>query len=402
MAAELFLRAKAIVLIAMLAGAEVSQAQHKVHTSNGDYAGGAGASSNGVRDFDLEEAMKTVSRTFPQLRELFTKPSGDPMLEHLSFPEQAQAFAMQMEAMSADPKFQDHVKLIAEQLEAVMADPNVQEQFRSLAQGFAKQAEAMSVDPKFQDHVKLITEQLEAIKAPSDVQEQFRALAQAFEKNAKVMSADPKFQDQAKLVAEQMEAVMADSDVQSQARALARQAEVLTEDPGFQEQVKSLGRTMGEFMQLVERLEAVTTGADSATQNEQRRRIARQLEEMIADGHAQGQTMLTHPALQGLVRQIEAMVANTRLQEHAERLAETLGATRLRDEPADGWATREEDILNNLERLRHEAAAPSAKAGKMADKAVHGAQSSMDALIDKLVSKKADDLLDRSDRKSVV
>eukprot|EP00747_Dinoflagellata_sp_TGD_P221694 gnl/TRDRNA2_/TRDRNA2_93483_c0_seq3.p1 gnl/TRDRNA2_/TRDRNA2_93483_c0~~gnl/TRDRNA2_/TRDRNA2_93483_c0_seq3.p1 ORF type:complete len:492 (+),score=96.34 gnl/TRDRNA2_/TRDRNA2_93483_c0_seq3:111-1586(+) len=186
MAAEILRKMKAILLIAMLATAEVRKVQEDILIN--------------MRQTQQAEAMSPC----------------------LNFQQQLEMVAKHMEAMMANSNFQRQTKQAAEQLKIAMTDPNVQQQVKHLTE----QIEVMMSDPSFQEQAKHLSEQLEATMGKPR-EEQVKQVVELME----AATANPRFEQQAKRVANQIEAIVASGlfsqTLREQAKSIAEHMETM-------------------------------------------------------------------------------------------------------------------------------------------------------------------------------
>jgi cellular nucleic acid-binding protein len=79
-----------------------------------------------------------------------------------NFQQQTQQFAQQLEQVLADPSFQQEAERLASQIKQQMADPK----FQKKAKQFAKQLEEMLADPSFQQEAERMANQIRASMSP--------------------------------------------------------------------------------------------------------------------------------------------------------------------------------------------------------------------------------------------
>jgi uncharacterized membrane protein YphA (DoxX/SURF4 family) len=189
---------KAMLLMAMLASAEVQQ--HYQGTHFGD-------ATEQVDVSNVERVAKELELMTAEPQ--FQEQKMDAMLTDPLIQGQAKRVAGQIEALMALPKAQEQVKRVAKQLEAFMAAPSVQEQVRV----FLKKVEAMRPETNLTGPATFLDETMKALEADLHVQEQAKHVA----RQLKLLLADPSFQKQGKHIAEQFEELVTDRNLQEQA-----------------------------------------------------------------------------------------------------------------------------------------------------------------------------------------
>jgi len=170
MSAEACHKIKALLLIAVLAGAEV----HHLQSAN------------------------LIAQQMLPLQSLFTNPS---------IQEQVATVPNHMDTMMANTKLQEEAADFAKQMNAIMGDPNFQQQ----ANYIAKQLKEMTVDQN-----KQIPEQIDQMLTIPSSWEQVAD-------QVEVLLMNPHLQPQARQAAEHMETIMENPDFQAQTNRLARQ-----------------------------------------------------------------------------------------------------------------------------------------------------------------------------------
>lgn len=175
---------KAVLCIAMLAGAEAHYIQQEGRSTSS--SSGAGTSTP-MHDLDFKTMMANLNIQ-EQAKRIGTF-LGDSNSESLK---QATRLAEHMQAMLEDANFQTSAKHIAKKLEEMKDDPNFEQQTKVIA----KQIEAMMTSPTLQDQVQGIAKQHPAFH------EQAKTIAVQMEK----LMTHPSVQQHAKRVVEQMEA----------------------------------------------------------------------------------------------------------------------------------------------------------------------------------------------------
>eukprot|EP00747_Dinoflagellata_sp_TGD_P030108 gnl/TRDRNA2_/TRDRNA2_134399_c0_seq1.p1 gnl/TRDRNA2_/TRDRNA2_134399_c0~~gnl/TRDRNA2_/TRDRNA2_134399_c0_seq1.p1 ORF type:complete len:846 (+),score=154.00 gnl/TRDRNA2_/TRDRNA2_134399_c0_seq1:76-2613(+) len=312
MSAEFYRKIKAVLLIAMLAGAEVQQVQQGIHlntysslqpSSSASDASGFGTNS-GVHDWGLGSMM------------------ASPILEG-----EGKLLAEQLEGIMADPSLQRQAKHVIENVEAMMADQHLQEQ----AARIAEQIDAFMADRIVQEHAKALTEQVEALMADRSLQEQAKRVAEEME----LTKADPSSQDSANRIVEQMDMMMANPSLQEHAKRITEQMEAIAADPSLEEHAK----------RAAEQMEATMTELEGPAKN-----LAHQLEAMASEPNLQRQvkrianqmeTMMTDPSLQmhaqHVAEQMELNMNDATFQEQAKHVAEQMEAA-MTDSNADEQA----------------------------------------------------------------
>merc|ERR1719387_2669322 len=231
---------KAILLMAMLAGAEVHQ--HYQGTYSGDAA----------EQVDVSKVAKELMAAMtaePQ----FEEQKGDARIQG-----QAKRVAEQIEALMALPKVQEQVRRVAKQMDALMAAPNVQEQVGV----FLEKVSAMRPETKLTEPVYALDETMKVLEADEHVQDQVQHVA----RQLMVLLADPSFQKQCKHIVERIEEMVADRNLQEQAAEFSAPSEAMaSESPQAASPLEGLvGRRFKASSLGHAGLEATTFGKSSS------------------------------------------------------------------------------------------------------------------------------------------
>eukprot|EP00746_Dinoflagellata_sp_MGD_P067670 gnl/MRDRNA2_/MRDRNA2_27936_c0_seq1.p1 gnl/MRDRNA2_/MRDRNA2_27936_c0~~gnl/MRDRNA2_/MRDRNA2_27936_c0_seq1.p1 ORF type:complete len:925 (+),score=216.79 gnl/MRDRNA2_/MRDRNA2_27936_c0_seq1:105-2879(+) len=202
-----------------------------------------------------------------------------------------------IEDMMADPKLQEQAKDFAKQMQAMMSNPDLQDQTKL----FAKQMEEMKANPNLQDQMRLFAKQMEGMKADPNLQEQ----AKLFAKKMEEMTTDPKLQEQSKHFAKQMESMMA--NVQTQANEM----KAVMDTPEFQEKSKLAAHDIdtmvndSRFQSLFKKMDMVMKAGEE------------QVKAKSADQDFQEQ-------VKDVTKEIEMMMEDQKLQQQAEHFAQQM------------------------------------------------------------------------------
>jgi len=313
MSAELLRKIKAVLFIAMLAGAEARRVEQNVRLST--FPSHMEAM---MADAALQDQLHVLTKQMGEMKanpELWERSHAfseqmEAMMANPSFRKYTHRVAQQIEAMEADPNNKEQLQRVVEQIEEMLADPDLQEQTERVV----KQMETSFADPTSQQEAELVAKQMEAIVGNPELQEQLEQ-TKAFAEQVGALATDPTFQEHTKRFTEQMETMMADPNLQEQASLVAKRMEAMEADQHLQEQAK----------RIAEQVEAMRADPN---QPEQAQRIAELAEVALAD-----------PKLQelgkGVAQQIEAMMADQNFQEQTKSLFEGQASSHGASRPAD-------------------------------------------------------------------
>jgi AAA family ATP:ADP antiporter len=357
MTVEVWRKVKAMLLLAMTAGAEVHQVQREIQFRAGPFLQSGIASGSGATSSDFKSMADAIVKGdgkpgYEQMEAMMKDILGNPSLQG-----QAKRFAEQAEALLADPSLKEQAAHFAKRMEAVKAEPSVQEQafkemeaeldFQNLEKHIFERMDAVKIDPefvqqtpRFEKQAQWFAQQFEAMQADSNSQEQ----TQRFAKEVEELQANSNLKDQANDIVKQMEDLQANPNLQEQVQRFTKHMEELKTDPNLQEEAQSFVKQLEEF-QADPSLEKLQEQAQSffnrikglqADPNlqEHAQRFAKQWEELHADPtlgreaerfSQQVESMMDDPKLQEQVKQVESMMdktlADPTLEEQATLMA---------------------------------------------------------------------------------
>jgi NhaA family Na+:H+ antiporter len=340
MSVEVRRKVKAVLVMAMLAGAEVRHAQQEVRFNTGPTSAAVTA---GAKHLNEEmDALMTSPELTGQTKSIAEQ--MDVMMASVDFQKHAkriadkmeamvsssasvelgertaaqveglneqERFAAQIQAIMADPKFQEEAHNVAEQMGAMLADTTLQKQAKTVAE----QVKAVQAEPEFKVKAKHIAEEMETLdeemsapkeEAKIEIEPELQAGADRIGERVEKLMADPKLQDRSETFAEELHAVKSDPNIQEKAGSLAEQMDAITTDPNYMEQAKRVGPF----------LEAMMTNPNSP---EHAKRFEEQMEVMMRDPKLQEQKKL-------LSKQIAAMMDDSNFQEHMKLAGEQMAA----------------------------------------------------------------------------
>jgi acyl carrier protein len=195
-----------------------------------------------------------------QMQAIMADPSFQEQAKQLSQPLEAMMLeAEQVQTVLNDPSFRKEAKRATEPIMALMADPKFQKEARDVAE----QIQSAMVDPTFQEEAKRIAQPLVAMlnsPNPMDAEEQMQA-----------MLADPNVRNLARQVAEPIFEMMSKDEFQEQAMAAIEQMKVVMADPKFQKEAKRISEPIVAMMAEAEQMREVM--ADSGFQQEAERLV---------------------------------------------------------------------------------------------------------------------------------
>jgi hypothetical protein len=321
---ELGRKIKALLFIAVLAGAEVHQVNENVRLNS---------MSPAAEKQAMLEAMVAGSSS-PQNAAEFVAKGMEEMQADPGLQEQAQILKKRMAEMQNDANFRGRAQNILEEMQAmdsnlnmdaylenvathmqdVIGDANLKEQ----AQRIEAQLQAIAADQKLGQQAKAAYEQMEAMMEDPAMQQRAQVFAEEVAKNP---------EEQEKLMNQQLKEMFADPGLREQLEPIAKRVEAIVADPALQMHAWRVASDLQE-MKADTKLRELET------------RVVKPLEAKLADEnlqqrakslHEQMEAMDADPHLKELARRVaepmEAVEKNQNLQEMAQRLQEQMAST---------------------------------------------------------------------------
>eukprot|EP00747_Dinoflagellata_sp_TGD_P103802 gnl/TRDRNA2_/TRDRNA2_169081_c1_seq5.p1 gnl/TRDRNA2_/TRDRNA2_169081_c1~~gnl/TRDRNA2_/TRDRNA2_169081_c1_seq5.p1 ORF type:complete len:914 (+),score=160.47 gnl/TRDRNA2_/TRDRNA2_169081_c1_seq5:302-2743(+) len=257
-----------------------------------------------------------------------------------SLQEMSQRVVKQLEAMAANPVLQDLATLLAELIEAEKVDPHSQMKTKLTLE----QLQAISRDPHLQKWAKLFLMHLEDVMSATM---QMRTMLARTNFENEAMKTDPIFQEHLAMIAKQMMALQDGHTFPEVANRFAELVEGMQAEPHLREHMKRIAEQIDTLMAdghllLAERAEVLAEKAKAMLAGQSleslAKRIAESLEEMMADPHIQqrakqtaGQKMkvktdsISQEQAKSIAEQVEAMMADPHLHNEAKHIFEDIG-----------------------------------------------------------------------------
>jgi len=242
MSPEISLKLKALMIIAMLAVAEGRRVKTDLDIAEA-FELRSSSSSHGARNNETNQASEVLDAPSDCPLDL------DMLLKDPAFHKQLEAMAEHMDSfadqMKAKPRILARAKEIGKEMFSLSAFPTYEDMVKENAYAdstLPSQMEAMIADPEFQQQAQLFAESMQKFVAPdADLQEQFEMSAESMsgEESSDVVAeqliekfADPSFQQQQEQVSRVLHSLMSDPDLQKEAESIAAYLEqVRSPDP---------------------------------------------------------------------------------------------------------------------------------------------------------------------------